>query len=298
MLKDRVGGTDMARWITSISMVMAAAISMSAPKALAADPWGLVRSPSPGPSLAIGLPSDGCLAGAKTLAVRGPGWREVYPARHRFYGHPALIAFVHRLAAEVRARHMGTLLLGDLAQPRGGPMSSGHRSHQLGLDVDVYLHLAHHPLTVTGRARLETISMVDGGAINSQAWGRPQMRLLRLAARDPAVGRIFVNPAIKRHLCRTLTGKRAWLRKIRPWWGHRRHFHVRLICPHGDYACVSQAPIPPGDGCDATLAWWFTPAAKVPTPPVHAGPPVLPAACGRVLADRAVPAGRRSLSRR
>jgi penicillin-insensitive murein endopeptidase len=130
--------------------------------------------------------------------------------------------------------------------------------------------------------------MIEGRHVDHRTWRGPQTRLLRLAARDPAVERIFVNPAIKAHLCRTVRGSRAWLHKIRPWWGHQRHFHVRLVCPHGDAACISQAPIPPGDGCDASLAWWFTPAASEPTPPEHKGRPVLPAACRSVLAGRAV----------
>ena len=97
-----------------------------------------------------------------------------------------------------------------------------------------------------------------------------------------------MNPAIKSALCRARPpGRRAWLRRLRPWWGHDAHFHVRLACPEGERSCIPQAPVPPGDGCDGTLAWWFTEEA---TSPASAGAggrgPLLlselPAACKRL----------------
>ena len=92
--------------------------------------------------------------------------------------------------------------------------------------------------------------------------------MVRLAASDPAVARIFVNAAIKKALCQgEPPGERDWLRKVRAWWGHDSHFHVRLNCPEGAPGCVAQAPPPPGDGCGGELAWWFTAEALHPKPP-------------------------------
>ncbi len=31
------------------------------------------------------------------------------------------------------------ILVGDISQPRGGPMLTGHASHQIGLDADIWL---------------------------------------------------------------------------------------------------------------------------------------------------------------
>jgi penicillin-insensitive murein DD-endopeptidase len=31
----------------------------------------------------------------------------------------------------------GGMLIGDMALPREGPMPTGHRNHQIGLDVDI-----------------------------------------------------------------------------------------------------------------------------------------------------------------
>ncbi len=111
--------------------------------------------------------------------------------------------------------------------------------------------------------------------------------MLEAVARDDAVARIFVHPVVKRALCRRVDGERAWLRKLRPWWGHDHHFHVRLACPAGAGACRDQTPPPPGDGCDATLAWWFT---DEPWEPSTAAPPApltladLPARCAALVA--------------
>ena len=55
--------------------------------------------------------------------------------------------------------------------------------------------------------------------------------------------------------------------KIRPWWGHNYHFHVRLLCPSGSPQCREQAPPPPGDGCGKQLDWWFTEEARHPPSP-------------------------------
>jgi penicillin-insensitive murein endopeptidase len=84
--------------------------------------------------------------------------------------------------------------------------------------------------------------------------------MLRLAAEDAHVERIFVHPIIKRDACKSTQGDRGWLHKLRPWYGHDDHFHVRLECPAGATDCVAQTPSPRGDGC-AELDWWFSPEA-------------------------------------
>ena len=91
-----------------------------------------------------------------------------------------------------------------------------------------------------------------------------------------AVARIFVAAAVKQEMCRTAGPDRDWLRKIRPWWGHNYHFHVRLNCPAGANWCENQAPIPAGDGCDETLAWWTSEEALNPPPADLAAPPPAP----------------------
>lgn len=243
-------------------------------------------APAPGAAAPHGGHARGCLAGAVALPETGPHWQAVRLSRNRNWGHPAMIAFIGRLGRRVAGAGWPRLLVGDIGQPRGGPMPGGHRSHQLGLDADIWLRLpGPAPLSREAREALASVSVVrpDRLAVNG-AWRPEHAALIRLAAEDAAVERIFVNPAIKRALCQAPSaGDRGWLRKVRPWWGHDSHIHVRLACPEGAAGCVAQVPPPPGDGCGEELAWWFTPEALDPPPP--AVPPAeltladLPPAC-------------------
>ena len=113
--------------------------------------------------------------------------------------------------------------------------------------------------------------------------------IIKTAAKEPEVERIFVNAAIKKALCREAKGDRGWLHKVRPFWGHDYHFHIRLSCPNDDPQCRPQEPPPTGDGCGADLDWWFTDGVLHPKPPPTptAKPQLtmadLPAACRQVL---------------
>ncbi len=110
------------------------------------------------------------------------------------------------------------------------------------------------------------------------------MLLIKLAAQDSEVTRIFVNPAIKKQLCRAAGPDRAWLTKVRPWFGHRAHMHVRLRCPADSRECQEQAPPPSGDGCGAELESWFLPPGPgTGKPPVKKAPPPLPPSCQTLL---------------
>ena len=251
--------------------------------------FGLTTTPTPGPGQPIGSYTKGCLSGAVEMPADGPAWQVMRPSRNRAWGHPALIAFLQRLAAAGEPFGWRGLLIGDMAQPRGGPMLTGHASHQLGIESDIWLTpMPDRRLDPVERNEMSATSVVaqNGQDIDPSVWRPEHRRLLELAARDPAVDRIFVNPAIKRALCREVTGDRGWLHRIRPWFGHDYHFHVRLACPRGASQCQSQAPLPPGDGCGADLAWWFTPEAKLPQPTQPARPlrvSDLPHACAALV---------------
>lgn len=275
-------------------LALLAALLVAAPTpALAAPPaWHRFKAPTADPPEAIGGYANGCVLGAVALPESGPGFETIRRARRRYFAHPALARWLVDYAAALHAAGLGPVLVGDLSQPRGGPMPTGHRSHQLGLDVDLWF------TRPDDRSRdLAFASLVDERRerIDPAVFAPHHVELLRRAASDPAVARIFVGWVIKQTLCRTETGDRRWLGRIRPWWGHTRHFHVRLRCPPGSPECQDQAEPPPGDGCGEES--WFSraevarrnreakikpakPGPKRPPPPPR---PLLPARCKALL---------------
>jgi penicillin-insensitive murein DD-endopeptidase len=265
--------------------------SVGAAEPPAKELFGAIREPAPGAPQVIGSYAKGCLAGAVALAEDGPAWQAMRLSRNRIWGHPALIAWIERFAAAARHAGWPGLLVGDIAQPRGGPMLTGHASHQIGLDVDIWLTpMPERALSAEERERLGAGSMLAAGTrqIDPQVFGPAQVGVIRTAARDPEVARIFVHPGIKQALCTAAGADRAWLRKVRPWWGHDTHFHVRLACPPGEPLCREQDPVPPGDGCGPELAWWLSDEPWAPRiPPLPAPPPLrmadLPGQCRAVL---------------
>ena len=257
--------------------------------------FGRETTPAPGPAEAIGSYERGCLEGAVALPANGPNWQVMRPSRNRAWGHPVLIALLERLAPKLPAEAgWPGLLVGDIAQPRGGPMLTGHGSHQIGLDADIWLApMPSRRLSPAERDEISAINVVAAGGleIDRSTWIPAHGLLLKAFAREPAVERIFVNAAIKRELCHEAGSDRGWLSKVRAWWGHNDHFHVRLSCPGDDPQCRNQASPPPGDGCGTELDWWFTQGALHPRP----SPPPrllrvtdLPQACAALVA---APAG-------
>lgn len=220
---------------------------------------------------AIGSYARGCLSGAIMFPPEGEAWQAMRLSRNRNWGHPELIAFLRKLATDAKARDgWNGLLVGDLAQPRGGPMLTGHSSHQVGLDADIWLRpMPDKRFTDEQKETVSAISMLekDKYTVDPKKWTESRHALIRRAASDSRVARIFVHPGIKKALCEGEKGDRKWLRKIRPWYGHHYHFHVRLSCPKGSAGCKNQAPPPAGDGCGKELAWWFTDEPWAPPAP-------------------------------
>ncbi len=208
-----------------------------------------------------GFYSKGCFSGGVAIATDGPTWQAMRLSRNRRWGHPTMIALLEKLAGDAVADGWPGLLLGDVSQPRGGPMLTGHASHQIGLDADIWFTpMPDRRLSATERENMSATSMIRKGGltVDDRLWTPAHAGLLRRAANYPEVERILVHPGIKKKLCDTVTGDRSWLRKIRPFWGHDYHFHVRIGCQAGSPGCKRQDPVPAGEGCDKSLAWWFT----------------------------------------
>jgi len=219
-------------------------------------------------SEAIGYYTSGCIKNPAVLPRDAIGYQVIRLSRDRFYGHPELVDYIKSLGESVANLYGGTLLIGDLSHRNGGSTPDDHSSHQIGLDADILFW--QHPvakrrkLTLAEREQIEPISILsdDFRMINYNRWDPIHAEMLRLAASYNNVDRIFVNSVIKRKLCGMYEGQ-EWMRKVRPWWGHDGHFHVRLRCPDDSPMCESQKPLPQGDGCGEDLAQWFKPGKRI-----------------------------------
>lgn len=204
--------------------------------------------------------TKGCFSGAKTLPVDGPTWQAMRLSRNRRWGHPTLVGILEDLSIKAARKGWNGLLVGDMSQPRGGPMLTGHRSHQIGLDADIWFTpMPNKRMSYKERENTSAISVLKKGTfyVDNKRWTRGHTNVLYLAAQYKQVERILVHPGVKKKLCDTVKGDRRWLRKIRPFWGHHYHFHLRIGCPEGSPGCKPQNATPKSDGCDKTLAWWF-----------------------------------------
>ena len=112
----------------------------------------------------------GCLAGAAQLPETGPGWQAMRLSRNRNWGHQDMIAFIERLSRAARAAGWPGLYVGDISHPRGGPMVSSHRSHQIGLDADIWLSGAGQPGAERGRTGEDQLFLHGGGEPVAGEW--------------------------------------------------------------------------------------------------------------------------------
>jgi len=253
------------------------------------------KLPSLGKAMAIGYYPRGCLAGGEPLPVTGPTWQVMRVSRNRYWGHPSLINFLERfapLAAKATGWH--GILVGDLAQPRGGPLPYGHMSHQIGLDVDIwFMPMPDHVLSKEEREKISAINLVsdDWKHVNPKTWSPSYIAFIKTAAEQPEVERVLVNAAIKKEMCRVQGDKHpAWMDKVRPWYKHHDHIHVRLRCPADSPNCRHQPPVPHEAGCGKELDYWFSDRVLHPPKPTKPSKPArplmlsdLPPACKNVI---------------
>jgi penicillin-insensitive murein DD-endopeptidase len=263
----------MIRKLLLITALLLCALPASAEK-LANRLFGAQNAPSQQAPMPIGSYARGCAAGMVQLPESGPSWQAMRLSRNRNYGQPVLVDYLVGLSRAALQVGWAGLYIGDMGQPRGGPMTSGHASHQIGLDADIWMLPPRRlNLTVAEREEISSIPVrsADQRSV-TENWTRSHHALLRAAASDPRVDRIFVAAAVKIEMCKTAKRKdKDWLQKIRPVAGHDTHFHVRLKCPKGARLCQTQKPTVDelskgGDGCDETLSYWVTDYLNPPKP--------------------------------
>ena len=271
----------MGQILKPVSLLLAACLLTGAAQAqdLANQLFGAKHAPSQQQSEPIGSYARGCGAGMVALPETGPTWQAMRLSRNRNYGQPELVEFLEQLSVAATQVGWAGLYIGDMSQPRGGPMTSGHASHQMGLDADVWMLPPRRVnLSRNDRENISSIAVrsADQRSVTAN-WTPSHRALMKAAASDPRVDRIFVAAAVKIEMCRTATTKdKVWLQKIRPIYGHDTHFHIRLKCPKGATLCQTQSPTVAelsknGNGCDETLNWWVTDYLNPPkggaTPP-------------------------------
>ena len=290
------------KWFLMVLLMLAQPVLA---ESTAATLFSAKRTPAPGAAVPVGTYAKGCAQGNLELPETGPTWQAMRLSRHRNFGQPVTLAFLQDLSAFAVTQGWAGLYIGDIGNPRGGPMNSGHASHQMGLDVDIWqLPATRLNLSRAQREELSSVPVRSADQLSvTRNWTPANHAIMRAAARDPRVDRIFVAAAVKIEMCKSATAAdTAWLQKIRPEGGHDTHFHVRLKCPQGVVYCQTQKPAVSelskgGNGCDATLAYWVSDAYLHPKPVVPAPPPQprkrtarellmsdLPAECGQVLA--------------
>ena len=265
------------------------------PKVPAKELFARKLLPSTTPTHVFGSYIKGCIAGAEQMPITGDTWQVMRLSRNRNWGHPDLVALLKRLSVKAhKDAGWPGILVGDMGQPRGGPALSGHASHQIGLDADIWLTpMPDHLLSREEREETSATMMVrdDRLDIDRKVFTPGHVAVIRDAAQEPAVQRIFVNAAIKKALCREAKGDRSWLSKVRPWYGHDYHFHIRMRCPSGSSECKGQPDQDEGEGCKPSdLAYWFKDSILHPEPSKEPPKPAhgltlaqLPAACRQVL---------------
>lgn len=259
------------------------------------NPWDSVRTKAPGPVKIIGSYSSGCFQGAVSVLPTNGKFELMRPLRRRYFSHPNLREFIHWLGNAVQENGYGKLLVGDLSQVRGGPTTTGHASHQNGLDVDIWFWLnspaVSRTLSAQERTHLSAPSMLNAAqnGVDFAKFGAAHIGMLELAASYPQVERIFINPHIKKVLCER-TGEAGWLYKLRPWFGHDDHIHVRLQCPPGQTDCIPQEPPTRSPECGIELNSWLVPKTHKTEGPkltlaqrLKAKLELLPSACEAVL---------------
>ena len=261
-----------------------AALNPAVAQQLANQLFGAVSRGTSEPAQSYGTYANGCADGLVELPETGPTWQAMRLSRNRNWGHPEMISFLQDLSRQAVAIGWNGIYVGDISQPRGGPMTSGHASHQMGLDADIWM-LPPGSLTLsrTERENLSSVSVrTEDQRGLTRHWTPQHAQMLRAAASDPRVDRVFVAAAVKIEMCRTATpADTPWLQRIRPIAGHNYHFHVRLRCPAGSPDCETQTPTVAelsngGNGCDASLQWWVTDYLNPPARTTQPEPPADP----------------------
>jgi len=226
--------------------------------------WHEATEPTGNQTRVYGGYTAGCIDGAVKLPEKGVGYIAANYNNNRLYGHPKLIKLIEETSITMKEKYGKTILIGDLGQARGGPAplkTSAHRSHQNGLDVDIWYRNINKDNITEEDVYPQTVLSFFKNKLSNKHWNESHVELLKYVAQQNDVERILLNPHVKKAMCSQYSNEK-WIHKLRPWWGHHKHFHVRLKCPKNDITCKKQDPVPNEDSCGEPLNWWFSKEAE------------------------------------
>lgn len=212
--------------------------------------WGAQSEP-------VGYYSNGSIRNGVELPDSGPGYMKLFLHRNRAWGTQEMIDMLITSAGLMNKKfpNKDRLQVGDISKKGGGDVTDLHSSHQNGLDVDLTYYRVNEVE--------QRVSQIDGFAENMVINGRlsrnfdsaRNWEFIKQLHESGEVQRIFVDPVIKKELCRQARMKKELLRfddilrSIRPYANHADHMHVRLKCPRDARNCQSQEDPPAGTGC-------------------------------------------------
>ena len=157
-----------------------------------------------------------------------------------------------------------------MAQARGGPMLTGHTSHQLGLDADIWLTpMPDRELTRQEREEMSATDMVRRRQARHRSVGLDAgaCRAHPRRGAEPAIERILVNPAIKKALCREADRRPRLVAQGASVVGAQLS-HASAHRLPGRQSGMQAAGSDAGtEGCGADLDYWFRDAILNPPPP-------------------------------
>ena len=160
------------------------------PATPAKELFGRKTAPAQLETRTIGFYAKGCLAGGMALPINGTTWQVMRLSRNRNWGHPNLVQFLEQLADQAPKTGWRGLMVGDMSQPRGGPMITGHASHQVGLDADIWLTpMPDRELTRVEREEMSATMVVaeDRKDVDPKVWKHDgQFAVIKASAICPA----------------------------------------------------------------------------------------------------------------
>jgi penicillin-insensitive murein endopeptidase len=111
----------------------------------------------------------------------------------------------------------------------------------------------------------------DGVHADPEIFTAHHAAIIRRAASYREVERVLVHPGIKKAMCELKEGDRSNFHKIRPYWGHHYHMHIRMFCPKDSPGCTPQAVVGTDDGCGKEVDDWIARMKRIyaPRPPVE-----------------------------